>query len=89
MAKSEGKELAQTLGYWFRRKYNLAPTDPRYLDATPHEMLVEYWADHYHSAPPVTEEFEDDDFDLDALVNNPDAWEDVISYGEDSSTGRS
>lgn len=49
-------------------------------------MLVEFWADHYDKNPPGNE-IEDEDFDLDALVDNPDAWEDVIGNGEDSSTG--
>lgn len=30
--------------FWFRRKYNLPPTDPRYLDATKEEILIDYYS---------------------------------------------
>lgn len=30
--------------FWYRRFYNLPPSDPRYLNTTPEEMAVEYWA---------------------------------------------
>ena len=33
-----------TIDWWFRRHYNLAPTDPRYLGATREQMWVDYWA---------------------------------------------
>lgn len=40
-----------TVEYWFRNKYNLAPTDNRFLSANREMMLVEYWtsilADRY------------------------------------------
>jgi len=32
-----------TVEYWFRNKYNLAPTDERFLSANRETMLVEYW----------------------------------------------
>lgn len=28
---------------WFRAHYNLAPTDPRFLNATVEDMKVDYW----------------------------------------------
>jgi hypothetical protein len=86
-AKINGKEAAQTIAFWFRRKYCLAPTDPRYLDATLEQMETEFWAHHYFDNP-AKEESEDDDFDLEAELRdadsvaavastNPNDWEDI------------
>ena len=55
------------MAWWFRQKYSLPPTDPRFLDATTEQMLVDYWA-NYYSLRPGGEEFEDDDFDLEAEI---------------------
>jgi hypothetical protein len=59
----------------------LAPTDPRFLDATPEQIETEYWAYQYRDNK-VQEEIEDDDFNLEAVLaeieNNPGEWEDVI-----------
>lgn len=71
--------------WWFRTKWNLAPTDPRFLDATPEEMLTDYYAAHYDNlrkANKSEEEFEDEDFDLDAVLAEAEAageaeWEDI------------
>jgi len=66
--------------FWFRRHYNLAPTDPRFLDLTSEQLQVEYWAWHYHLNPP-SEEFEDEEFNRDAILKdmeeNPDNWDPV------------
>jgi hypothetical protein len=84
-AKINGRQAAQTIAFWFRRKYNLAPTDPRYLDATLEQMETEYWAHHYYENP-AKEESEDDDFSLEAELRDADAiaassdpndWEDI------------
>jgi hypothetical protein len=79
-ARRRGKERSSTLEFWFRRKFNLAPTDPRFLDITADELAVEYHAwDSFER--PVAEEFEDDEFDRDAILRdmetNPGNWEDV------------
>ncbi len=70
--------MAKGLEFWFRRKFNLAPTDPRFLNATLEQMETEFWAHHYHENPPG-EELEDDDFDKDAIIRsmeeNPEDWE--------------
>lgn len=65
--KREGKALSKTLEFWYRKKYNLAPTDPRYLDTTVEQMQVEYFAYHYETNK-ATEEFEDYDFDPQAEI---------------------
>lgn len=63
--------------FWFRRKYQLPPHDPRFLDMSPDEIEVEYWA--YRSVDsPHEEEMEDDEFDIEKLTQEED-WEDVIS----------
>lgn len=92
-AKKAGRAEAKTLRLWFRSKYNLAPTDPRYLAATDQEIETEYWAYQYKDNK-VQDEIEDDDFDLAAVeaqmereaieaeaarlqAKNVDDWEDV------------
>lgn len=51
----------------FRRRYNLPPTDPRFLDATREEIAADFWAHHYAESN-VTEEFEDTEFDADEIT---------------------
>jgi hypothetical protein len=48
------------------------------LDATTEDILTDYWANHYFENP-NSEEVEDDDFDLDAIVKSMDDgdWEEV------------
>lgn len=41
-------ELAQSLEYWFRNKYQLSPQDPRYLQMSVEEIEIEFWAHIYH-----------------------------------------
>lgn len=64
--------------FWFRRKFNLAPTDPRFLDATLEQIETEFWAHTYFEKPPG-EEVEDEDFDLEAemkkIEEEDDDWE--------------
>lgn len=67
--KQDGRELSQTLSFWFRQKYNLPPNDPRFLDLTLQDLETEYWAVHYFNEPEgKSEEFEDDDFDMEAEI---------------------
>jgi hypothetical protein len=62
----------------FRRRYNLAPTDSRFLDATTEDILTDYWANFYKENG-LKDEVEDDDFDLDEVVKRMDDgdWEEV------------
>ena len=59
--------MYQTIGFWFRRKYNLPPNDPRYLELTSEQIMAEYWA-HQYAEKGIQDEVEDDDFDMDAEV---------------------
>ena len=54
--------MAKSLAFWFRRKHNLAPTDPRFLEATREQIETEYWA-HWYADNPAKIEDSDDDFD--------------------------
>lgn len=59
----------------------MSPRDPRFLELTPEEVGAEFWAHHYYENAGNGEEFEDDDFDLDAILNNLESggeWESVI-----------
>lgn len=64
----------------FRRRYNLPPTDPRFLNATLDDIIVDYWANRYADDPKLLEEtIEDTDFDLEEVLKNmaDDDWEEV------------
>ena len=65
--------------FWYRKKYNLTVNDPRFLDSTIEDIETDYWAHYYYDRPNVTEEIEDDDFDVDAEIAamSDDDWEEV------------
>lgn len=77
--------MVGTYQLWFRRKFNLPPTDPRYLNATPEQIVTEFWAHYFEerrlAGKPEEEEFEDETFDedLEAIESNPEAWETILS----------
>jgi hypothetical protein len=50
-ASKAGYTLARTLEFQFRRRYNLPPTDPRFLDATYEDILLDDRA-HYFAQNP-------------------------------------
>jgi hypothetical protein len=58
--KARGKALAGTYEFWFREKYNLPPTDPRFLAMTEEDIESEWWACHYQESK-ASVEFDDDD----------------------------
>ena len=59
-----------TLEFQFRRRYRLPPTDPRFLNATRADMLVDYWAHQHADDPNVQEPDTTEDFDEELA-----AWE--------------
>lgn len=78
LAKQKAREQANSLELWYRRRYNLAPNDPRFLALTPHDLEVEYWT-QYYADNPAQEEVSDDDFNQEAIlaaIENGD-WEEV------------
>lgn len=60
-AKRFGRERAKSINFWFRRRYNLTPRDPRFLCLTQEEVLTEYWAHQFFDNPKV-DVVEDEDF---------------------------
>ena len=74
--------------FWFRKRFSLAPTDPRFLDLTTEQLVVEFWAWSYDANPNLSEEVEDEDFDIEEvkrrMEENPDDWADVPPSGEES-----
>ena len=81
-AQSRAREILNTYDFAFRRRYNLPPTDPRYLNATREEMAADYWAHWYFEHPDDRgETFEDPDFDLEELKRKSESgeleWEDI------------
>lgn len=61
-----GLRMANTMDFAFRRRYQLPPTDPRYLAATDEEIVADYWANVFFDDPKrAEEEVVNDDFDSD------------------------
>jgi hypothetical protein len=78
LSKEAGKRRASSLEFWYRAKYNLTATDPRFLAATIEEMAADYWAWFFKENPKATIEDEDEDFNLDEVLKqmeeNPEDW---------------
>ncbi len=72
MNKSEWDRLgeleADSIHYWYRQKYNLPLTDPRYTNATPDQIRLEFYADIAWQIKRLREQ--DPDFDLEAELEN-------------------
>ncbi|SDH27408.1 hypothetical protein [Nitrosomonas sp. Nm132] len=64
--------------FWFRRKYQLTPNDPKFLDLTIEDIETDYWA-HYYYENSTADEVEDEDFDLDDILQKMenDDWEEL------------
>ena len=45
-------------------------TDPRFLDVDLEEMLTDVWANRYADDPKLLQQVEDDEFDLDAVLDD-------------------
>lgn len=74
-----GKAHQQTLRFQFRKRYNLAPTDPRYLSATMDDILMDHWAWRFDEDPGLVIT-EDEGFDLDQVLEDfasDDEWEEL------------
>ena len=68
-AKQLAREAYGSVEFWFRRKYNLTRTDPRFLEATVEDMLEDLWMHTYYDDPEaVTKTVEDDDFDEESVA---------------------
>ena len=57
--------LSQTAEFHFRRRYLLSPVDPRFLNCTPEQILVDVWAHRHTDDPKLREEMVSEHFDED------------------------
>jgi hypothetical protein len=72
--------MATTYQLKFRRRYNLPPTDPRFLNATLDDIITDCLANDYADDPKLlTNVIEDTDFDLEEVLKDMgnDDWEEV------------
>lgn len=82
-ARQWGLQLSETIEFAFRRRYGLPPTDPRWLNATLDDVLIDYWAHAHRDDPNLRNEeaFETEDFEAElaamAASVKEDDWEDV------------
>ena len=65
---SDAKEELNSFSFWFRRKYNLPPNDPRFLSLTPSEIQKEYLIHHLWENPDFKLE------DLDGPSTSDEEW---------------
>jgi hypothetical protein len=63
-----GEVEANSLHYWFRQKYNLPITDPRYRRATTDQIRLEYYADMAYRINQMREE--NPDFNIETEIEN-------------------
>ncbi|HPC58111.1 MAG TPA: hypothetical protein PK689_03845 [Kiritimatiellia bacterium] len=66
--KDQARERSRLIETWYRDRYRLPPTDPRFLNLTPAELLLEYWTVHYATQPAGATEFDTPDFDADVAA---------------------
>lgn len=75
--------MVATAEFQWRRIYGLPPTDPRFLAMTPEELVADLLAHHYAEKGTPNEEYEDDEFDAEALmqaaVDSEGDWETLIN----------
>ncbi len=58
----------ESLGLWFRRRYNLPPNDPRFLSLTYEELLVDYLTEQLEKRILLATEHEKKIVDLASLL---------------------
>ena len=68
-------EQSQSYKYWFRKKYNLPPTDPRYLMMTQRDIVKEYWTDKFDGVAQKGHQPTIDYFDTDFVDNAIEKWD--------------
>ncbi len=64
-ARDRGLQLSQTHGFAFRRRYNLPPTDPRWLNATIEDVYLDVWAHAHVDNPKLRDEIFSTNFEED------------------------
>lgn len=87
-ARRLGRARANSLETWFRRRYRLAPTDPRFLAATLDDIETDFWTQRYADGG-VTEDYVSDGFDLNDELARIEAEEEArAGKSGDGSTGQ-
>ena len=74
------RELKDKVSFWYRTHYRLTIHDPRYLESSLEDMMIDYYANLYQSDPKAMEEVTDEDFDKDEILKkmaNGEEWEDM------------
>lgn len=74
------RELKDKVSFWYRTHYRLTIHDPRYLESSMEDMMIDYYANLYQSDPKAMEEVTDVDFDKDEILKkmaNGEEWEDM------------
>ena len=74
---SSAKEEVYTFSYWFRKKYNLTPTDPRFLEMTPETIKKEFFLERLSENP---------EFKLEDMEKDNSADDDWMKMQESDST---
>ncbi len=62
-ASDLGLRLSGTIEFAFRRRYNLPPDDPRFLDCSVADIIVDYWAHRHADDPALRNAVVTDDWD--------------------------
>lgn len=73
-----GLERADTMEFAYRRRYSMPATDPRYLDSSLEDIVLDYWAHRFWDEPKLREEVHNPDFEEDV-----DEIERLIASGGD------
>ena len=69
--------MVGTYHLWFRQKYNLPPTDPRFLNATDEEIEADFWAHYYQENPNINPEAEQDFNDIAQSIEDGSFFDDI------------
>lgn len=72
--KEQAADEAQSLRYWFRKKYGLPPLDPRFLGMTDFEIAQEYWAAQFDKELDQGREIDPTMFDTDEVDAEIERW---------------
>lgn len=65
--------MSDTIEFRFRRRYALPPTDPRFLDATVEQVVLDYWAHRHLDDPNLRNEVVNDEFEADLAAAEAEA----------------
>jgi hypothetical protein len=68
-SKQAARSRFRTVEFEYRRRYNLAATDPRFLDNTVEDMLIDIFSHRFADNPSEANAIEDEGFDLQAQLD--------------------